>query len=115
MFDPPSPLGRRPVRDEHDALGVVSVPASRLWGAATERARLHFAIGGDEARRWPRVVIRAFGMVKRAAAETNQVLGEIDGERAKLILAAATKSPTAPGTTSFRWACSRPARVRTPT
>ena len=54
LFDPPSPLGRRPVRDEHDALGVVSVPAARLWGAATERARLHFAIGGDEARRWPR-------------------------------------------------------------
>ena len=91
MFDPPSPLGRRPVRDEHDALGVVSVPAARLWGAATERARLHFAIGGDEARRWPRVVIRAFGLVKRAAAETNQVLGEIDGERAKLILAAAAE------------------------
>ena len=91
MFDPPSPLGRRPVRDEHDALGVVSVPAARLWGAATERARLHFAIGGDEARRWPRIVIRAFGLVKRAAAETNQVLGEIDGERAKLILAAAAE------------------------
>ena len=103
------------MRDEHDALGVVSVPAARLWGAATERARLHFAIGGDEARRWPRVVIRAFGLVKRAAAETNQALGEIDGERATLIAPPRPKSPTAPGTTSFRWACSRPARARTPT
>ena len=73
MFEPPNPLARR---DEYDALGVVSVPATRLWGAATERSRLHFAIGGDDARRWPRVVIRAFGQVKRAAADANLALGE---------------------------------------
>jgi len=77
------------MREEHDSLGVVPVPADRLWGAQTERSRTHFAIGDAAAYRWPRCVIRALGLVKGAAADANLRLGVIDPGVAALIAQAA--------------------------
>jgi fumarate hydratase class II len=75
-------------RLEHDALGDVQVPADRLWGAQTERSRHFFAIGGARFR-FTRPVIRALGIVKKAAALANHELGELDAVRARLIADAA--------------------------
>jgi len=62
---------------------------TRLWGAVTERSRSHFAIGDPAAYRWPRGVIRAFGLVKQAAAAANAAVGTIDPAVADLIRQAA--------------------------
>ncbi len=58
-------------RIEHDSMGDVSVPADKYWGAQTQRSLENFPIGD---RRMPTEVIRAFGYLKKAAAETNAVL-----------------------------------------
>jgi fumarate hydratase class II len=75
-------------RTEHDALGAVEVPADRLWGAQTERSRHFFAIGVPRFV-WTRPVIRALGLLKKAAALANGELGTISQERAALIARAA--------------------------
>jgi fumarate hydratase class II len=75
-------------RTEHDSLGPVEVAADRLWGAQTERSRHHFAIGVDRLT-WTRPVIRALGLLKKAAALANAELGELSAERAALIVRAA--------------------------
>src|SRR5215210_3356645 len=75
-------------RTEHDALGAVEVPAGRLWGAQTERSRHFFAIGVPRFV-WTRPVIRALGLLKKAAALANGELGTISAERAQLITRAA--------------------------
>ncbi len=75
-------------RTEHDSLGPVEVAADRLWGAQTERSRHHFAIGGDRLT-WPRSVIRALGLLKKAAAQANLELGELSSQQAELIVRAA--------------------------
>ena len=49
-------------------MGAIEVPADRYWGAQTERSLHHFAIGDD---RMPVEVIRAFGILKKAAALAN--------------------------------------------
>jgi fumarate hydratase class II len=75
-------------RLEHDALGDVAVPAERLWGAQTQRSLQNFIIG----RRnyiWGRGVIRAFGILKKAAAQANQMLDQLPSEKSALIEAAA--------------------------
>ncbi|MER2182923.1 MAG: class II fumarate hydratase [Clostridia bacterium] len=60
-------------RIEHDSLGEVRVPADRYWGAQTERSRNNFPIGrGRETM--PEEIIRAFGMLKAAAAKANRQL-----------------------------------------
>ncbi|MCC7243501.1 MAG: class II fumarate hydratase [Acidobacteria bacterium] len=76
------------VRLEHDALGEVAVPVERLWGAQTQRSLQHFDIGRDRFR-WPRPVVRAFGLIKKSAALANAELGELDEGRARLIVSAA--------------------------
>ncbi|MGH6889661.1 MAG: class II fumarate hydratase [Rhizomicrobium sp.] len=73
-------------RVETDSFGAIEVPASRYWGAQTERSRRNFRIGTE---RMPLPLIRALGLVKRAAALTNMALGEIDRERGNAIAAAA--------------------------
>jgi fumarate hydratase class II len=75
-------------RIEQDALGPVEVPADRLWGAQTERSRYFFAIG---VRRfiWTRPIIRALGLLKKAAARANAQLGQLPAEKADLIIRAA--------------------------
>jgi fumarate hydratase, class II len=73
-------------RSETDSMGEVEVPADRYWGAQTERSRRNFDIGGE---RFPRSFLRAYGLVKQAAAEVNADLGELDLEVAALITRAA--------------------------
>ena len=76
------------VRIEKDALGEVRVPADRLWGAQTQRSIDNFPIGIDRFR-WGRPVIRAFGVLKKAAAAANGELGELPADKAALIERAA--------------------------
>ena len=75
-------------RVEKDALGPVDVDIDRLWGAQTERSRRNFVIGADRFR-WGRPVIRAFGVVKKAAALANKELGQLAPAKADLIARAA--------------------------
>ncbi len=71
---------------ETDSFGPIEVPADRYWGAQTERSRQNFRIGQD---RMPMPIIRALGIVKLAAAETNRELGLLDQRRARAIVRAA--------------------------
>jgi fumarate hydratase class II len=73
-------------RIETDSFGPIEVPADRYWGAQTERSRQNFRIGHD---RMPMPIIRALGIVKLAAAETNRELGLLDQRRARAIIRAA--------------------------
>ncbi|MBL8915276.1 MAG: class II fumarate hydratase [Archangium sp.] len=73
-------------RIEKDSLGEVAIDADRLWGAQTERSRSHFRIG-DEAS-MPRELIRAFALVKKAAAATNLELGVLEARKTKFIVQA---------------------------
>ncbi len=73
-------------RTETDSMGAIEVPAERYWGAQTQRSLHHFSIGDD---RMPLEVIRAFGTLKKAAALTNQELGELEPKLAELIAKAA--------------------------
>jgi fumarate hydratase, class II len=76
------------VRIEKDALGEVRVPADHLWGAQTQRSIENFPIGVDRFR-WGRAVIRAFGVLKKAAAIANGQLGELPADKVTLIERAA--------------------------
>jgi fumarate hydratase class II len=69
-------------RIEHDALGEVRVAADRHWGAQTQRSLDNFPIGQDV---MPLEIIRAFAVLKEAAARTNQKMGRLDETRAGLI------------------------------
>jgi fumarate hydratase class II len=73
-------------RSETDSFGPIEVAADRYWGAQTERSRRNFRIGHD---RMPLPIIRALGMVKLAAAETNRELGLLDQRRASAVVRAA--------------------------
>ncbi len=75
-----------PNRIETDTLGPVEVPADAYYGAQTMRARLNFPIGEE---RMPLRIVRAYGLLKRAAAEANRELGALDAERAAWIVEAA--------------------------
>src|SRR4051794_34786107 len=78
--------GDERTRRETDSLGEGEVPADRYWGAQTQRSLHHFSIGDD---RMPKAVIRGMAILKKAAALTNQDLGKIPAEEAKLIVQAA--------------------------
>ena len=73
-------------RTETDTFGPIAVDASRYWGAQAERSRNNFKIGWEKQ---PAPVVRALGIVKRAAAETNMDLGQLDPAIGKIIVAAA--------------------------
>ncbi|MCS6965993.1 MAG: lyase family protein, partial [Candidatus Kapabacteria bacterium] len=60
------------VRIETDTMGPIEVPADKYWGAQTARSLIYFAIGTE---RMPRELIRALGIVKKAAALVNRDLG----------------------------------------
>jgi fumarate hydratase class II len=77
-------------RTETDALGPVEVPADRLWGAQTQRSLENFPIGRGRFR-WGRPVVRAFGLVKKAAALANRELGQLPPDKADLIVRAAAE------------------------
>ena len=74
------------MRRETDSMGAVEVAADRLWGAQTQRSLDNFRIGGE---RMPLEVVRAFGVLKKAAAQVNRELGLLDERRSELIVQAA--------------------------
>ena len=73
-------------RVETDTFGPIDVPADRYWGAQTQRSIQNFPIGGE---RMPQPIVRALGIVKRAAAETNMALGQLDPKLGEAIVRAA--------------------------
>src|SRR6202142_1056629 len=77
---------RLPTRIEKDTMGEIAVAADRYWGAQTERSLRNFEIGEI---RFTRPMIKAFGILKKAAAEANHGLVLRPADRAKLISAAA--------------------------
>src|SRR3954465_1491087 len=77
---------RAKTRTETDTFGPIEVPAHRYWGAQTERSHRNFRIGTE---RMPKALIRALGIIKRAAAEVNHELGSLHARRSKAIARAA--------------------------
>src|SRR5256885_13536089 len=75
-----------PMRKEKDSLGFKELPAHVYYGVQTARAVENYPISGMRAHP---TLIRAFGMVKRAAAEANKALDLVDAKRADAIIAAA--------------------------
>ena len=73
-------------RTETDSMGAIEVPADHYWGAQTQRSLHHFAISSN---RMPAGIVRAFGILKRAAAEVNADLGLLPAEKRDLVVAAA--------------------------
>ena len=74
------------MRTESDSMGTIEVPDDVYWGAQTARSLIHFNIGED---RMPPELIRAIGILKKAAALVNCDLGKLPKEKAELIVAAA--------------------------
>ena len=74
------------MRIEADSIGTIEVPSSAYWGAQTQRSLQNFKIGGH---RFPRSMIKAMGLVKKAAALTNLALGKLPRDKADLIIKAA--------------------------
>ncbi len=77
---------KKPNRTETDSMGPIEVPSHVYWGAQTARSLVHFNIGRDT---MPPELIRAFGILKKAAALVNQELGKLTPEKARLICLAA--------------------------
>jgi len=73
-------------RTESDSMGSIEVPSDKYWGAQTQRSLHHFDIGEDK---MPPELIRAFGILKKAAALVNQDLGKLPEDKARLIVQAA--------------------------
>ena len=72
-------------RIEKDTMGEIKVPSDKYYGAQTARSLMNFKIGGD---RFPRELIRALGILKKAAALTNKELGTLPSDKAELIVKA---------------------------
>jgi fumarate hydratase class II len=79
-----APAGK--TRVESDSIGKIQVPNDRYYGAQTARSLIHFDIGRET---MPPELIRAFGILKKAAALVNQQLGKLAPEKARLIVRAA--------------------------
>jgi fumarate hydratase class II len=73
-------------RIEKDTMGEIKVPSDKYYGAQTARSLMNFKIGGDH---FPRELIRALGILKKAAALTNKELGTLPADKADLIIKAA--------------------------
>lgn len=69
-------------RTEHDSMGEIQVPADKYWGAQTQRSFQNFKIGIEKI---PMEIIRAFAILKKAAAIANHELGKLDDRRLSLI------------------------------
>src|SRR5580658_988545 len=81
-----SPAVKAQTRTESDSMGKIDVPNDRYYGAQTARSLIHFDIGRET---MPPELIRAFGVLKKAAALVNKDLGKLTAEKAKLIVQAA--------------------------
>ncbi len=77
---------KTPTRTETDTFGPIEVAADKYWGAQAERSLGNFKIGWEKQ---PAPVVRALGIVKRAAAETNMALGRLDPKLGETIVKAA--------------------------
>src|SRR6266446_10587003 len=86
MYEAAKPAASVPTRTESDSMGKIEVPVDRYYGAQTARSLIHFAIGKDL---MPPELIRAFGILKKAAALVNQDLGKLSHEKCSLISRAA--------------------------
>jgi len=86
-FQPPRTAATK-TRVETDTFGAIDVPADRYWGAQTQRSIQNFPIGGE---RMPEPIVRALGIVKRAAAEANMALGRLDPKLGAAIVQAANE------------------------
>ena len=73
-------------RIETDSMGEMKVPADKYYGAQTARSLMNFKIGGEK---FPRELIRALGILKKAAALTNKELGILNSDKSDLIVKAA--------------------------
>ncbi len=73
-------------RIETDTMGEIQVPNNMYYGAQTARSLMNFKIGGE---RFPRELIRALGILKKAAALTNNELGTLSDEKTQYIVKAA--------------------------
>lgn len=73
-------------RTESDSFGEIKVPAEKYWAAQTQRSIENFKIGHD---RFPREMIRALGILKKASARANEQLGLLPKEKSKVIQSAA--------------------------
>ena len=71
-------------RTETDTFGPIEVDASKYWGAQAQRSLHNFKIGWEKQ---PLPIVRALGIVKRAAAETNMALGRLDPKIGDTIVA----------------------------
>lgn len=69
-------------RQEKDSIGFVDVPADRYWAAQTQRSLTNFEIGGQK---MPLEIVRAFAILKKAAARTNTALGVLESSKSDLI------------------------------
>ena len=69
-------------RVEHDSMGDMQVPASALWGAQTQRSYQNFRIGTET---MPVEIVRAFAILKKAAAQANVELGVLPSRSGELI------------------------------
>jgi len=76
-------VSKNSFRKESDTMGEIEVPADRYWGAQTQRSLHHFKVGDDH---FPRSMIKAFGLMKKAAAITNGELGMLPKEKVDLII-----------------------------
>ena len=79
-------MAKTPTRTESDTMGPVEVASDRYWGAQAERSLGNFKIGWEKQ---PEPIIRALGVVKKAAAEANMDLGKMDKDLGKVIIQAA--------------------------
>jgi len=71
------------VRKETDSLGIVEVPADKLWGAQTQRSLEHFSIGRDL---MPREMITAYAILKKACAQVNHASKRLPDQQHDLIV-----------------------------
>ena len=81
-----SPAGSAKARAETDSFGAIEVAGDKYWGAQAQRSLGNFKIGWEKQ---PRAIVRALGIVKRAAADVNMGLGKLDAKLGKAIAAAA--------------------------
>jgi len=79
-------VAKQTYRTETDTFGPIEVPADRYWGAQAQRSLGNFKIGWEKQ---PASVVRALGVVKRAAAEVNMELGRLDPKLGETIVKAA--------------------------
>ncbi len=101
-----------PTRTESDSMGKIDVPADRYYGAQTARSLIHFDIGKDT---MPPELIRAFGILKKAAALVNQDLGKLSPKKRSSSRKPPTKSSPASSTITSPCASGKPAAARRPT